>query len=785
MKTTTSRLLLVSAVASAYLALGGAAAIAQTETVDGSGPTRFLEETIVTAQRRETNLQETPIAITTFSEKDLRERSLTDISELNNFVPNMTITPGAGNSSSPNTPAIYIRGIGQNDFIINSDPGVGIYMDGIYIARSTGSIFDLLDVERLEVLRGPQGTLFGKNAVGGALNITTRTPSKELTGEIEAIVGDYDRTEARGYISGPITEAIAAKVSLAYKKQDGYGERKEFDTGKSIDRQGGVKDLIGRTGIRIEINDQITLDLSGDYSHNRDESLPGNVQFSDDPAQGLLGLWNTFVGAPEGIILSPAMNSPNRYDNYGTGRQYSDQDIYGFSSTLVWEIGETTFKSITGYRNIDSSLGRDGDGTAAEYIGSTYDLDQYQFSQELQLFGTSFSDKLDWLTGVYYLKEDATEKTFGFAANGLYNALEGLPFQLAPTGPPPFPCEPLLSGTIGCAGNPGNISLDIAVVYDYKQIVDSYAGFGQGTWHFTDEVSMTAGLRYTKEEKDLTARLVQRVNSGVDIIPPDSKRDTSDSEWTPLVMLEYKPSDDLMLYASAAKGFKSGGINGRVFSEDAFRNFDPESVWTYEGGFKSDLLERTLRINGAIFYNEYDDIQVTIQDTSSVSVFIGNAASGRSYGAELEVSARPAAGLDLGGFVTYIDTEYSDAQTPSIPEGGNFVKTPEWAVNLYTQYSFSVYADYELTGRVDYIWRDKYINDSTAAENIAENGYELVNARLTLSADERWALAVFATNLTDAHYVVAGLDGLGNGVGTRERIFGAPREWGVSLHYSF
>jgi iron complex outermembrane receptor protein len=752
--------------------------------------TTALEEILVTARKREERLQETPVSVTAFTADNLRARSMDGLDQIARFVPNLDIGAGAGNSASPSTPTIYIRGIGQFDFIITTDPGVGIYVDGVYVARSTGAIMDMLDIERIEVLRGPQGTLFGKNTIGGALNIVSTTPSDVTTGKFELIGGERERFEARGYISGPISDKVAAKAALSYKHKGGYGDRLSYPDGAKTGEQGGIENVGGRLGVRAQLSDTFTADLGFDFSINRDEAVVNKFFYTDVNTAPMAGIWNMLVGIPNDTPLTNDFATPGRYDNYSTGTNRSDQDIFGGHVTLTWDPGVVTVKSITAYRSLDSFVGRDGDGTPMNLNGADYDLDQEQFSQELQLSGKSFNDRLTWLIGGFYLHEKADEVNNGTVMGGLFDALEALPDAVIPLAPgvtcpaaPPAPC-------LGGPGNPMNIGFDFDLLFVNKIKIDSLAVFAQGSYFLTDDLSVTLGIRHTYEKKDYVSVLSRRVASGANIAPPNTALSDSWSSTSPKAGIEYRITPDAMIYLSAAHGFKSGGYNGRAFNAAAFTSFDPEKIWSYEAGFKSEWFDRRLRLNAAAFYNDYTNIQLTIAQVNqdgSIQVLVDNAAAGKSKGFEVEMQAVPFENFEIAAGLGYLDTKYTKLE-PGAPVTltSKFPRAPEWTLNLAAQYTLPLANYGSLTFRSDYSYRSKFYVDANNNEIIAEDGYGLVDARITYAPENgNWQFAVFGQNLTNEDYITAGLDGRGTLGFYDVQKAGRPREFGASLMFQF
>jgi iron complex outermembrane receptor protein len=742
-----------------------------------------LEEVIVTAQRREESLQLTPISVTAFSGDQIDDLSIHDLAGIGNYTPNMNFSNSPAGSGGGNNAQIYIRGVGQNDFLITTDPGVGIYLDGVYIARSAGAVMNVMDMERVEVLRGPQGTLFGKNAVGGAISLVTAKPVDEPGGKAEIITGSRNRLDAQATLNLPLSPGhLLARLSASTRNQDGYGNRLLDDI-----ELGDVSENAFRGSLLWQPSDTLRLTLVGDYSRGREESVSQHL-LTIDMAAPLLNLWNALVGGPSGQPMTPALLLDNSYDTLQTGRSINDMDVWGVSLTADWRLGQTNLKSITAYRDGDVDFSRDGDNSPAPYVETFNDTDQHQFSQELQLSGRSFSDRLEWVAGLYYFDENAIDHTDVTLADGLYDALEALPaavIPLAPVACPPPPGVP--APCIGGPGNPLNEQFDLR--FDvYNEIdIESYAVFGQGTWHFNDRLSLTGGLRQTWESKDYLL-IHQRLHAGTYVVPPTNIGD-SWSEPTPRVGLEYQWNDDLMTYAVASRGFKSGGFNGRPTTQDAVESYDPEYVWSYEVGVKSEWLERRLRVNLAAFYNDYTDIQLSsVQATAegNLLLVVENAGEAEVTGFELEMVARPVSWLDLAGGVGYTEAKFTDLNPgATITKDSKFIQTPEWTVNLSAQITVPVSSSGAVKLRCDYSYKDEMYMDSNNTPILRQGGYGLVNARLGfVTTDEHWELTLSGSNLSDERYLGNGIAAL-DSFGTAEGYYGPPREWALSLQYRY
>ncbi|MEX6725447.1 TonB-dependent receptor [Parapedomonas caeni] len=738
-----------------------------------------IGEIIVTAQKREERLQDTPISISAFTADSLQARSMANLNDLSSFTPNLEINTGRGDAGSSNA-AVFIRGVGQYDFIFPTDPGVGIYLDGVYIARSVGGMMDLADVQRIEVLRGPQGTLYGKNTIGGAINIVTSKPSSTLEGNVELTTGSYDRIDARGMISGPLSDTVSAKLSFSSANRDGYGKRLVDGV-----RTGDIDKDVVRAAINVQPSDNLDILLAADYSRIRQHG-PAKVLVGFFPAAvadlyNALGApyQNAVLGLPADSLFDDRWLTSGDYETNGTGPARDDADIWGVSATIDWQLSDAVgLKSISAYRDMDTQFGVDMDQTPYPIIDTSNDQKQHQFSQEFQFTGTAFEDRLTWLAGLYYFTEKGRDFATPKLMSGLYQALELLPGPLVPLGPEgPF---------AGGAGNPVNAALDLDLATTSHIKVTNWAGFAQGTYKVTDTFSLTLGARYTWEKKEYNLYSYYPASGGV-VMPGDTES-KSWKEFTPKLGIDYKPNPDMLFYASYSKGFKSGGWNPRPLTPASFGSYDPEYLTAYEAGFKSQWLDRRLLVNVATFYSRYKDLQLstnTTDSTGNILLVVNNAGKTDLWGFEAEIMARPAAGLDLSASIGYLDNEYKDLDA-GVPWSldNKLPDAPKWTINLAAQYAFELGDMGALTVRGDAAYKSKSWKDPSNYALIAQPSYWLLNARMTWdSPDSLWSVSVFGTNLTDKYYRTAGT--VVEAFGFAEATIGRPREWGLSVKRSF
>ena len=762
----------------------------QEEATAGEG--LGIEEIIVTARKREESLQETPISMTVLSASALEDRSLSNISEIGDFAPNVVMATASGGGGGGNNLEIFMRGVGQVDFLITTDPGIGVYIDGVFHSRTFGAVFDLLDLERVEILRGPQGTLFGKNTIGGAISLVTKQPTEDANGYGEVTFGRFNRIDGRGTYNFPIVDnKLFARFSFSTKNRDGYAKRLDFNTGKVIDRQGDEDITSVRGALRWLASETIEVNIRADVATGNGESAPTTLAFFDDNNQfgGLAGLWNALVGIPNGTPMSSAFITSDPLTTFGNGPNLNTTDVWGISATVDWDLGAIHLKSITAHRENDAKFGRDGDGSPLQFV-ETFDQDtQHQFSQEIQVSGVSFKDRLTWMVGGFFFDEQATDRNDVRLASGLFQALEALPaavIPLAPVACPPPPGVPLPCA--GGAGNPINVLFDLDFNIFNHVHNTSYAAYTQGTLQVTDKLNVTGGIRVTYEQKDYTLEH-KRINSGAFIVPLT----TISNSWTnasPMGTIEYRWSDELMTYAKAARGFKSGGFNGRPTTSAEVESFNPETLTSYEIGLKSELFARRLIFNLTGFYNKYKDIQlgsVNADSSGNLILLIQNAGKATIKGIEAELHARPVTGLDITGSLGYTDFQFDrlNAGVVGITLSTKPAKTPKWTASGSVQYAFPVGAFGLLSLRGDWIYTSSYFQDNTDTPFIQQSAFSRFNARLVFEhVDGGWQIFAFGTNLSDKRYIANGLAAL-NSFGTAEATYGRPREWGIGLKKQF
>ncbi len=751
-------------------------------------PASVFDEVItVTARKREETLQETPISITAFSSRALEARGIQSTEGLAQLTPNLTLQNNPSFSGASNSASIYIRGVGQQDFVPTVEPGVGVYVDGVYVARSVGAILDLVDFERVEVLRGPQGTLFGRNTIGGAISVTTKVPEDKLRASGSLTYGTDNLVVAKGMVNVPLSDAAALRVSVGYFGQDGYVTR-TFD-GKKL---GNSNRFAGRAALRLKPSDGWTVDLGFDgttarengpamsliginYGRTTDPNTPPFADISNIIANVTAG------GPPIPCAIPPAplnLAVPGCYDNRyilgpdkngGTAPSYSNSDIWGVSMTHAVELSDSVdLKSITAYRRLTGTFARDGDGSPVT-VAQFYDrIEQKQISQEVQLLGKSLDGRLDWILGGYYFKES------GVNVNRLR-----------------FTISEFQSG-----GGFRNESL---------------AAFGQGTFALTDALKLTAGLRWTQDNKafhpdqfiieNRAAFLGAPFNSPIfdagTRVLPNVEAKVKFREVTPMVNLSYQPTSDLMVYSTWSRGFKSGGFSQRVFPPiipgvttpitdpvAAIPSFAPEKVDVYEAGFKYQTPDRLLTLNASAYYTKYKDLQVQVY--TSVAPVFRNAGKASIQGFEAEAQLRPLAGLLIEGTLGLTDAKYKqiDQATTYINPANMFERVSKWTASAAITYEHELPGGSKLRPRVDWAYRSKFYNNTFNTAQIAQPGYHLVNASLGWSsADDRFGLSANVRNIGNERYLLSGI--LVDAIQAFEGVYNRGREWSVTASVKF
>ncbi|MBN7799050.1 TonB-dependent receptor [Parahaliea mediterranea] len=715
------------------------------------GGLRLLEEVVVTAQKRAENSQDVPITMTAFSGDDMIGLGLSETSELGQFIPGLELSTTSGEGSQL---IIFLRGAGLNDFNTNNAGPIGIYTDEVYISSPILTSFQFFDSERLEILKGPQGTLYGRNTTGGAVKFISNKPGDEFEFKARASYGRFDSRDLEVAVSGPVSDKVSARV--AFKKADSAGYIKNRVTGG---RDNGTDTLAWRGTVDIDVTDNFflranihgaTSDSEG-FSFNHLGVLPGGVD-----ALGYSGPDDEFTG------------------EYNEDNQNDLDSIGGYIEARL-ELDTVSITSISAFDGVDSLVDEETDASPLSLISIDYGVESETFSQELRVSGESGS--VEWLVGGFYLKEDLDQDQ----TVDLFGELRGLtggvsdPFGWATGGAPV-----LFARTLNA------------------QESESFAVFSQADIALTDRLTLTLGGRYTDESRtfDASTRLEDEVlfgAGGLVIYDFDGlKLDDDAFSWR--AGLDFAATDNVLVYASVASGFKSGGFNGGFLSLDAaeaavqLEPYEPEYLTAYEIGVKSDLFDNSLRLNAALFLNDFSDLQVfTLVNTETLPIqVLDNASSAQVVGLEFDITYYPTDNLLVSVSGALLDSELKDfVSDEGLDFSGNeLARTPDTSVTGLIRYDHEL-SDYgNLYAQASAAYKSSVFFSTENNPLIAQDGYTLVNARVGYQhSSHNWELALFVNNLGNETYFTNATDL--SDFGLIPRFVGMPRMWGVELAVNF
>jgi iron complex outermembrane recepter protein len=757
-----------------------------------------IQDIVVTAQKRSQNLQNVPIAITAFTPETLAQKGINDVSQLGKFAPSVEIVGTSPFSGSTQVLSAFIRGIGQNDFAFNLDP------DGVYFARTVGAVVDLLDLERVEILKGPQGTLFGRNTIGGAISVVTRDPGTAFSGQGEFTYGRFNRVDIRGAVDIPLIEdKLFAQVSFSSKSRDGYFKFLTFpgtyqtDVGRFVrpddttyGEAGGGTTRSFRAKLKWNASPDVTVRLVGDYMNANDQST-GSQLLKVQP--GLVDVYNTCIttsaailattplaalcNGPRGLPATPAIanqvlaplgganvdadpsndrlvfdnrfKSPRIDTSYATGAGYSKVKTYGFSGTLDARLSDgLSIKSITAYRNLDSRFALDVDGSPVPMGDHAFTMNQWQFSQEVQLLGSFVDDRLKTVVGGYFFTEKGQLTDFVHFAGGLLQIY----------GPNQFK-------------------------------TDSYAGFAQADFKVTDRLGLTGGLRYTRDQKQFAGQqrdlnsLANKLGFPLALQPdptdttlyfPAGTNKLSFNNLSFKAGINYQITDRVLTYATYSQGFKSGGWTTRatvpILSAPVF---NPEKADTFEIGVKGQFLDRKLQTNIAGYFTKYKDLQVTVY--SGISPVTVNAAQADIKGIEAEVILVPTDPLTLSATLGYTDAKYTRKDAGTIL-GDKFINTPKFAASFNVDYIAPLSSGASVLVHGDYSYKSSIARDGENTPELITPATNQLGALVSYrAASKNWHADVGVTNLTDERFIVSGQNQ--SGIGYIGGTYNRPREW--------
>lgn len=722
----------LSAAVAALLSITGGTTI-----VSADEPSLMLEEVVVTARKREENLQQTPVSVMAFGGDALEQQDISNISGLDIKMPNVAIG-GSGGLGSSNA-SFFIRGIGSTRNAVNQESAVALYVDDSYFGRTDGALLSVMDVQRIEVSRGPQGTLFGRSATSGAIRYITNKPGEEFEGSVQLTLGSESRTDFKGVVNLPLSDSAALRISGASLNQDGHVDgvftNKEY---------GEVNSDLMRAALRWDLSDSVEVLVSIDYTR-MDTDGGAAVLLGVNPSAPFLGM--------EASAGFDAASLPlgNLDKSYQTGENFLDSDNVGGNLTVNWDISDAvSFKSSTSWREMDIEGAYDADGTHASLFEQSYERDIETFSQEFQLSGVAWDDRLDWVTGVFYYEEESSDTRL-----------------------------------VGSTVNHGAPTSSTRIIDPVE--TESFAVYGQGTYDLNDSWSLTVGLRYTKDEKEI---LASELNAfGGEKIPGGVTNDDSWNAVSGRISLEWQAANDVFVFASFARGFRSGGFNDRIRTNLPNNNFginsfDEETLNMYELGIRSELFDSRMRLNLTAFYGEYEDQQLSALIPGTNRTVFQNAGESHIQGLEGEFILVLTETLTLDGTFGLLDTEFDklDPGVTAVTLDSEFARAPDFS------YSLGLEADYgSVIVRVDYGWKDDANLVEADSANIVQESYGLLSANLTYAPeDASWSVALFGNNLTDEEYLVGGLDlTTAAPIGVSAAEPGRFREYGVKFNWEF
>ena len=729
-----------------------------------------IEELVVTAQKREQTIAEVPISVQSFDSGFLEAAGIDDLTELSLIAPNLNFLPGVSRDNL----SFNIRGLSSDTGNAGIDPSVGFFIDGVYVAQPAALLSKLTDIERIEVLRGPQGTLYGRNTSVGAVNIITKDPGEEFEANFKAIIGNLSTEDIRARIAGPLSDNLAASLS-------GYWSNSDIHTDNLV--TGGAVGEIDDYGFRIKTSftpsDTLSFEVIGDYTNSEADGsvFDGNREYATPfTFFSLLG----FLPAPPIVPISPF----DRNTEHTPGVEFNNFEEWGLSLQADWDLGFATLTSVTGYRDTESNDLIDVDSVAANLALAGEMRQIEQFTEELRLASNKPVMGFDYLLGFYYFDSD---------------------FNLddQQTRFPAF--EP---------GIPQFLNTR------YQQKTESYAAFGQLTYEVNDALSFIYGFRASSEEKTaIYNQAPDPLFAGGFIITLATLNNLSpdkydEDSFTQKASVNYEFSNASNVYFTYSEGFKSGGFNGTLISPGFLESelrFQPEESTNYEIGYRG-LIGDTFRFSTAAYYIEFDELQISRVsiDSGVAAIIVDNAAEAEVYGFEFEGFWNPMAGLDFNGSLAYNKAEYkntvinlspglSNPSAPAAPvdlSGRTLPRAPEWSAALGAQYEWPVSDSLKAMVRADYSYSSDFFVSASLRDEAFVDAYSLVNFRAGIgAADDRWNVAVWVKNAFDEDYITQSIENPASlfeafnptltGIPTNSVVVNPPVTFGVELSYNF
>ena len=696
-----------------------------------------LDEVTVTAQKRQQSAQDIPVTVTVISGEDLLQLGIESSNDIADYTPGLTISPVFGVGNIPN---ISLRGVGLNDFRDYHESPSAIYVDEVYKAALASLDFQLFDVDRVEVLKGPQGTLFGRNATGGLVQYLTKRPTEETEGYARLSAGDFGEMKLEAAVGGGLSETVSGRISAIYHKNDGIQQ--------NVNPAGVDANQTDLTAVRGQLNfdlaDSGSLLLSIETASNDN---PGGNPYRYVPSfVGPDGLSDRDLANRDDVVGTSDLNDINVSGGLGVKSDYT-----AGTARLEWGFDSFDFVSISNFQDFEKRQVQDCDSSPADFCFTLYNSNTKQFSQELRLQGEN--DKLQWDAGLYYFDLDTDGN----------QALSG----------------PIAGFFIAPGTNSTSTSFDTTTT--------SWAVFGQVEYRVTDAVSLIGGLRYTDDEKDMTQ--VFLLTDPVDALGftggvPYPKETQSEDNVSYSAKLTWDISDTTMVYGGISNAYKAGTFNSGFGPVDpAAYSVKPEELTSFEIGFKSELGGGRHRLTGAVFYYDYQDSQALVYRDLNQLLFNADA---EITGAELEWTGIPTDGLEISAGISLLDTTVKSVQDGSgTIRDREMVLAPDLSMNAMARYTWDLSGGNALAAQIDGNYSSDVFFDNLNSPGLKEGAYTKLNARLSwLSSDERWEVAAWVKNLTDEAYRIYAFD-LTADLGYIQDTYHAPRMYGVTVGVNF
>ena len=749
---------------------------------------QVLEEITVTAQKREQDLSDVGISITAMSGDQLKELGMNNTTQLDDMVPGLMVTDYGGGVTTQFT----IRGSSQLDFSDHHEPPVAVYLDGAYNSYVAGVGFNFFDVERVEVLRGPQGTLFGRNATGGLVHLISKRPTQEKDGYIEITGGEFEQIRTEAAIGGGLSDTVSGRLSFAYEDDDGYQEN---TLGDDVNDKNNIS---GRAQLLFEPNDDLSIHINGRYSEDDTNGqgysiksgltdiggipgLPGDGLVSSGTAAQQDAFCAGFFGPPFPLVPGATdcfgYTEPDNDDNTVSLNQtgFFKREHYGLTGTIEWNLDNgMKIVSITDWQDFSKRYSEDTDASPAQLFIFQQRMESTQISQELQLHGET--ERLKWMTGFYYLNIDSDYEVDTLVQN----------------------C---------CLAD---------LLNEFTLETESYAFFLQGEYALTDEFSFTAGFRWTEDEKDLpgTARCVDAGTGapfglpappcdlffgGTVQVPVDAmgvatrenattttspfSQSRSEGEWSAVFQLDWRPNDDWLVYGKYTRGNKAGGFNAgaaMIFLPSAFE-FEGEVLNSYEAGFKATLFNGKARLNSSVFYYDYENFQSFSQQGLNLIVFNIDA---ENVGAEIELVANPMEGLEFLFGLSIQDAKQKDLTFGPVTRDRAMPNAPDVTFNALGRYEWPAFNG-ALAAQIDFNYVDARSLNGIDHPGLQGDSYLAANARLGYATnDGKWEASLWVKNFTDEDYTPTLFD-ITTFTGIIIEAPAAPRWFGGTVRYNF